>query len=69
LRDARRDRGLTLRQVEERTGLNRAVLSQLENGLRAPTGRQIQLIANALDVRVSRVVVRVYLAIEEPAVR
>jgi transcriptional regulator with XRE-family HTH domain len=56
LRELRRQRGLTLRQVEERTGreVSNVYLSQLENGRRRDPGpRVLAALARAYDVPVS----------------
>ena len=37
LRDLRKSEGLTLRQVEALTNINKAHLSEIENGVRRPT--------------------------------
>lgn len=65
LRDVRQER-MSLRQLEQATGIGRAILSQIENGLRCPTSRQTRLIAAVLGVDAARLAVRVYLVIEEP---
>ena len=53
LRAARRDQGLTLREVNERTGVSVPYLSDLERGvLSNPTLDKVTLIARALGVGV-----------------
>lgn len=56
LRELRAQRGLTLRQVEERTGrqVSNVYLSQLENGRRTDPGpRVLMALARAYDVPVT----------------
>jgi transcriptional regulator with XRE-family HTH domain/predicted HTH domain antitoxin len=47
LKDARRRAGLTLDQVENRTGIGRSSLSDFENGKREPRISQLKLLADA----------------------
>lgn len=49
VRAVREARGLSLRELEERTGINRGVWSQIENGHLLPQARHLAL-AVALDV-------------------
>lgn len=49
----RQKRGLTLRQLEELTGIGKTTLNNIENGLVSPTLNQIEAIARALDVNMS----------------
>lgn len=44
-----------LRTVEERTGLNRGLLSRLERGLRKASEEELRLIAEALSVPVAAI--------------
>jgi transcriptional regulator with XRE-family HTH domain len=48
LREARTSRGLTLRQLAERTGLSAAMLCHIENGQANPTVQSLAAIADAL---------------------
>lgn len=64
LRDVRGER-MSLRQLEHATGISRASLSQIENGLRCPTSRQARLIAAVLGVDAARLAVRAFLVVEE----
>lgn len=50
VRAVREARGLSLRQLEERTGINRGVWSQIENGRLLPQARHLAALAVALDV-------------------
>lgn len=49
----RQKRGLTLRQLEELTGIGKTTLNNIENGLVSPTLNQVEAIARALDVNMS----------------
>lgn len=51
LRDARR---LSLRQVSERTGVSKSMLSKIELGLSSPTATILGKIAEGLDVSISQ---------------
>ncbi|RHT97345.1 MULTISPECIES: helix-turn-helix domain-containing protein [Erysipelotrichaceae] len=46
-------RNVTLRDLSERTGISRAALNNYENGIRSPTIEQLEMIAKALDCRIS----------------
>lgn len=50
---ARTDAGLTLKQLEQLTGISKTTLNTIENGLTSPTLRQLEAIASALHVRIS----------------
>ena len=49
----RQKRGLTLRQLEELTGIGKTTLNNIENGLVSPTLNQVEAIARALGVNMS----------------
>lgn len=49
-RAVRKQRELSLRELEERTGINRAVWSQIETGQLLPSPRHIAALSRALDV-------------------
>ena len=49
----RQKRGLTLRQLEELTGIGKTTLNNIENGLVSPTLNQVEAIARALGVTMS----------------
>ena len=53
VRRRRRDRGLTLAGVAERTGLNVGYLSQVENDKASPSLETLAALADALDVPVA----------------
>lgn len=50
---ARAEKGLTLKQLEELTGIGKTTLNNIENGLVWPTLKQLEDIARALGVRIS----------------
>lgn len=50
---ARTEKGLTLKQLEELTGIGKTTLNNIENGLVWPTLKQLEDIARALGVRIS----------------
>lgn len=52
IRAGRRDRGLTLTDLANRTGLSIGFLSQVERDITAPSLSSLSLIARALDARV-----------------
>lgn len=53
IRRRRRDRGLTLAQVAELTGLNIGYLSQVENDKASPSLETLAALADALDVPIA----------------
>lgn len=53
IRRRRRDRGLTLAAVAERTGLNIGYLSQVENDKASPSLETLAALADALDVPIA----------------
>ena len=53
VRRRRRDRGLTLTQVSESTGLNVGYLSQVENDKASPSLETLSALADALDVPIA----------------
>lgn len=50
---ARTDKNLTLRQLEDLTGISKSTLNNIENGQTSPTLWQLEQIARALDVKIS----------------
>lgn len=50
---ARIKKNLTLKQLEALTGIGKTTLNNIENGLTSPTLQQLELIAAALDTRIS----------------
>ena len=65
LRAVRHERGASLSEMAFATGIARAHLSQIENGLRCPTVREQRLVAAALGLPAERVAVRCYLVVED----
>ena len=50
---ARSKKKLTLKQLEELTGISKTTLNYIENGITSPTLRQLEAIATALDCRIT----------------
>lgn len=50
---ARTEKNLTLKQLEELTGIGKTTLNNIENGLVYPTLYQLETIARALNVRIT----------------
>lgn len=50
---ARQKRGLTLKQMEELTKISKTTLNNIENGLVSPTLKQLEAIAQALDMHIN----------------
>jgi len=53
IRDLRVEKGLTLKQVSEKTGFSTALLSQIENNIVSPPISTLWKIAEALDVKLT----------------
>ena len=52
---ARECKGFTLRELEKRTGLSNALLSQIETGhIKNPSWHSVVKIAKALDLKLTR---------------
>lgn len=49
----RANKGLTLRQLEELTGISRATLNNIENGKVSPQLDYLEKLAIAMDVRIT----------------
>ena len=67
LRDVRRDHKVSLKQLQQATGINRAILSRIEQGRLVPTAREQRLIAACLGLDAALLATRTYLVVEEPA--
>ncbi len=52
MRSLRRERGLSLRDLAERSGVSVALISQVERGVNAPSMRSLRLLAQGLGVSV-----------------
>ncbi len=50
---ARTERNLTLKQLEELTGIGKTTLNNMENNRTSPTLRQLEVIAKALDLKIT----------------
>lgn len=50
---ARTERKVTLKQLETMTGISKTTLNTIENGKTSPTLRQLEVIAKALDTKIS----------------
>ncbi len=67
LRDVRHDRDVSLKQLQQATGINRATLSRIEQGRLVPTAREQRLIAACLGLDAARLATRTYLVVEDKA--
>lgn len=56
VRRIRQEKGLTLKQVEERVGVSATHISEIERGNTSPTVRALERIARALGVRSSHLI-------------
>lgn len=65
VRALREARDLSLRQLEELTGINRGVWSQIENGKHLPEPRHIAALSRALGVPAEQWRIRFVLELEE----
>lgn len=50
LKNAREQKGFTTRQVSEALGIDQALISKFENGLRRPTQSQLLALSQLLDI-------------------
>lgn len=50
---ARTEKGITLKQLEELSGISKTTLNNIENGKTSPTLYQLEAIAKALDVKIT----------------
>lgn len=48
----RTEKHLTLKQLEALTGIGKTTLNNFENGLTSPTLRQLEVIAQAINVKI-----------------
>ena len=67
LRELRLELGLTLKQVQERTGLHKATLSQIERGRLVASPAEAQRIGDALGLQLETRTVLVYEASDDEA--
>ena len=50
---ARHDKKLSLKQLQDLTGISKTTLNDIENGKQSPTLNQLEIIAIALNVRIT----------------
>lgn len=67
LRDVRKAAWLSLRDVEEQTGINRAIWSQIETGRMLPEPQHIAALSRVLQVPYEQWRLRFVLELEEPS--
>lgn len=58
LRELRQEKGLSQEELADKAGLHRTYISQIERGLKSPSLRSLQQIAEALGVPLSTLVKR-----------
>lgn len=51
--EIRMQHGLTLKQMEEKTGVSKTTLNEIENNHRSPTLETLVQVAKALDIKVT----------------
>jgi transcriptional regulator with XRE-family HTH domain len=51
--EVRTGKGMSLKKLSKLTGISKSALDNYENENRYPTIRQLELIANALDVKIN----------------
>jgi transcriptional regulator with XRE-family HTH domain len=65
LRDLREGIGLSLRELERKSGVNRALLSRFERGLASPRRHELRLIESALALPTGSLMPRVLVLLDE----
>lgn len=50
---ARTQKNMTLKELSAMTGISKTTLNYIENGITSPTLRQLEAIAQALDVKMT----------------
>lgn len=55
--ETRRERGLTLRELSVRSAVSLGYISEIERGVKEPTGVVIQALADGLDVSTGQLLV------------
>ncbi|MHB8391473.1 MAG: helix-turn-helix domain-containing protein [Acidobacteriaceae bacterium] len=58
LREARSEKGLSQEAIADRAGLHRTYISQIERGLKSPSLKSLEQIANALGIPLSNLLKR-----------
>lgn len=51
--EVRQEKGISLKELEHRTGISKSALNNYENGKRSPNLHQLELIAKALHTSIS----------------
>ncbi|MBX6763219.1 MAG: helix-turn-helix domain-containing protein [Rubrobacteraceae bacterium] len=64
LRAERNARGLTLREVAERSHISVSYLAEIERGEKDPSSRVLESVAHGLEMEVSDLLVRIAVALE-----
>ena len=67
LREVRKERGLTLRQVAEGAHVSVSYLAEIERGEKDPSSRVLESIAEGLGIQVSGLLIRIATALEPAA--
>ncbi len=67
LREVRKERGLTLRQVAEGAHVSVSYLAEIERGEKDPSSKVLESIAEGLDIEVSGLLIRIAGALEPAA--
>lgn len=49
----RTQKGYTLKQLEKLSGVSKSTIDNIENGITSPTLYQLELLAKALDVKIT----------------
>lgn len=57
---ARNNKKLTLKQLQDLTGISKTTLNDIENGKNSPTLDQLEKIAKALNMRISDLYISEY---------
>ena len=51
--EARTQKGYTLKQLEKLSGVSKSTIDNIENGITSPTLFQLELLAKALEVKIT----------------
>jgi transcriptional regulator with XRE-family HTH domain len=65
LRDLREGLGLSLRELERKSGVNRALLSRFERGLASPRRHELRLLESGLGLPAGALMPRVLVLLDE----
>ncbi|MFP4017064.1 MAG: helix-turn-helix domain-containing protein [Halanaerobiales bacterium] len=55
LKELRKDRGLTLRELGKEAGVSATLISDIENGRYYPSLKTLSKLSNALEVKISQI--------------